>query len=158
MWKEGGGAGIDQPANGQPFCFRFLPDRQGDYYFTLRSKAPQFTEHNDVWLQSSSAVKLYRPSSKSLKAGAPSQWFKVFQNLGKKKVADYVLSGDNNGHQVFLAAQKGRAINVCVAGRSTKFTIYDFIFIHCTDLGECDRHGKYVTDALADLRKPSKCT
>lgn len=155
-WKPMGGNGIDQPQEGKPFCLNFTPDRDGLIYFTVRSSASQFTEHNDFWYKVSAPVVLYRPSSKNAKRWNGG-WMKLFQNVGPKMMANYVLSGDNNGHQVFIEGLKGKKIRICGAGRSSKFTIYDFLFVNCDGLDGCDRDKLFVTNIMKNLPPPARC-
>ena len=154
--KKNGGSSIDAKGTGDPFCVPFVPDRNGLFYFTIISSAPQFTDHNDVWFKFTASVVIYRPASGSRmrKAG----WMKGFQNKGERKKADYVLTKDHDGHQIFLEGlQPGIQYKACVAGRSSKFKLYNFVLISCQSLGECDRMGRKVRSEMSNLPAAAKC-
>lgn len=156
VWKEGGGLKIDHEGTGDPFCVPFKPDRDGLFYFTAISSAPHSSEHNDVWFKFTSKVKIYRPTTGSVQRR--SGWIKGYENEGNNKKADYVLTVDHKGYQFFLEGlQKGAVYKVCASGRSTRFKLFNFVFMHCDSLKSCVRWNNYVRNAMAHLPPPAKC-
>lgn len=146
-----------QKGTGDPFCVRFVLDSSGLHYFTVVSSAPQYTEHNDAWFRFSASVVGFRPASGS-KMDIGRRWFKGFQNLGRNEKAGYILTGDHNGHQVFVQAMKGVEYKACISGRSSKYTIFNMVFVRCDSFEECNRKGQKVSMVMGDLPPAQTCT
>lgn len=161
-WKPHGGAGIDRPEAGDPFCVQFVPDSSAMYYFTVLSSAPHPTEHNDAWFRFpyGKGFCRYRPQSKSV-MGPSRKWIKGYQNDGANHVANYILNEDFDGHQLITPyLVRGNKYEVCVAGRSSKFTLYKMVLVACPPetadewpkhAASCSRFGKPVATAMGNL-------
>lgn len=158
IWKKNGGSGIDRPTASGSFCVHFSPDKSGLHYFTVVSISGQFTEHNDGWFRFSENTVFYRPQNKSVKRKRAWLWMKGFQNIGKGKRAHYLLTFDNNGHQIFLnALVKDKKYTICVAGRSSKFQLFNVVVLYCKDFGSCSMFKESVKSVLAKLPVPAEC-
>lgn len=157
-WKPNGGGGIDQPWEGNPLCVRFSPDVSALYYFTVISSSPHVTEHNDAWFRMASpGFYRYQPQSGSVLSSSTA-WLKGYQNEGDGKQANYILNVDFNGHQFITPMlTKGKTYSVCVAGRSTRYKIFKFVFVACPrktadnwpkNLYRCSRFSRYIRNAV----------
>lgn len=156
IWREGGGAGID-PAGSGSVCARVKFAKEGTYYMTAHTKAPHGTDHNDAWFRFSGGLSLLRRGEGTMKVGNTG-WYKGYQNLGAHKMADYILTIDFNGHQfVTKKVAKGAVYDVCVGGRSSRFAVYDLLFVMCDGVKECDRGSSIVKDGLNSIGV-TKCT
>lgn len=167
-WKPNGGGGIDEPWNGNPVCMRFVPDISALYYFTVISSSPHVTEHNDAWFRMSSPPGFYRyqPRTGSVLPSSTA-WFKGYQNEGDGKQANYILNVDYNGHQfVTPLLTKGNTYSICVAGRSTRYKIFKFVFVACPqktadnwpkNLYRCSRFSRYIRNAVKST-PTSRCS
>lgn len=155
VWKKGGGQGIDAMGSGT-VCANVRFRKGGVWYMTAVSSAPHPTEHNDAWFRFSGGVDLYRPQSGSFKKGSGG-WYKGFQNNGGNKPADYIVTIDHNGHQFLTKpVRKGKVYQVCVSGRSTKFSLYKLVFIKCDGGAQCSRFNSNIKQRMLNLN-PSRC-
>lgn len=150
--------------SGGSFCVRFSPRETSRFYFTSLSSAPHPTDHNDAWFAlRPSGVALFSPQRR--KVLEPRRgWLKGYQNEGRNAVANYIQHIDYNGHQLVTPVLlEGRSYEVCVAGRSSKFTLYNIILVACGSTNEnwttlnqvssCSRFGSRVRSKLANLPK-----
>lgn len=153
-WKPNGGNGVD-PMGSAAFCARIIVDKPGSYYLTVVSSAPHPTEHNDLWIRFSAGLRWFKPQGyRWLNKG--NGWFKGYQNDGRKKVANYLLTKDFDGHQfVTYPLRKGQTYSVCLSGRSSKYTIYKIVMVKC-DGWFCSRFGGYMRWQMSRLGS-SKC-
>lgn len=153
-WKPNGGNGVDGMGSGA-FCARVIVDKPGPYYLTVLSSAPHPTEHNDLWIRFSAGLRWFKPQGyKWLNKG--SGWFKGYENEGRKKVANYLLTKDFDGHQfVTYPLRKGQVYSVCLSGRSSKYTIYKIVMVKCNGW-YCSRFGGYMRWQMSRLGS-SKC-
>jgi len=155
-WKRDGGSGTD-PAGSGSICMRMTVPKDGTYYLTATSSAPHPTEHNDAWFKFSAGLDLYRPVSGSFKTGN-SGWYKGYQNDGRNKKANYINTIDFNGHQFITKNLRARDVySVCISGRSSRYTLYELVFVHCTGRDGCSRFAPNIKAAMSNLT-PSKCT
>lgn len=160
-WKPSSGAGIDPPGSGA-FCINSTPNRSGLQYFTVLSSAPHPTEHNDAWFRFVGGVILSRHKSIFTKPG--SEWLKGYENLGKNEIADYIVHKDFDGHQFIMTSKRaGQKATVCVAGRSSKYTIYELVLISCPpgsdkDVSKCSRFSPYISNIMRNLPKCNSAT
>lgn len=154
-WRFNGGAGIDQPGSGTT-CARFTVSRAGQYYLTLLSSAPHPTDHNDAWVRLSAGFDLYRPTGEKWKVGGRG-WYKGFQNEGGRKLADYILTIDYDGHQfISKPLDTRRRYEVCLSGRSSRFRLYGIALARCTGGRDCNREGATIRRVMDNL-KPAPC-
>lgn len=130
--------------------------KDGTYYLTATSSAPHPTDHNDAWFRFSAGVDLYRPVSGSFRSGN-SGWYKGYQNEGGNKKANYINTVDFNGHQfITKPLRAGDVYSACISGRSSRFSLYKMVFVHCENRENCSRFHPGIKAAMSDL-SPSKC-
>ncbi|CAN8063342.1 unnamed protein product [Agarophyton chilense] len=152
-YKPGGGGGIDRQGAGQ-VCTNIKVNTDGQYYFTIQSRAPHGTEHNDAWFRFSGGFQLYKPGSRSISGN--SGWYKGYQNKGGNRMADYLVTIDFNGHQFITNYLNSRnTYQVCMSGRSTRFSVYSLVFVRCSG-NTCSRFGPQMQNAMSSLPS-SKC-
>ena len=155
-WRPNGGDGIVPPRTRETFCAVVSPSTAGRYYFTVTSRAPLITEHNDAWFRFSFDVDLYRAKTGSTRRLAANKWAKGYQNAGFNKWVDQILTIDFNGHQMSAELEARNRYRICVAGRSTKFTIRSLHLVRCSNGEICGRSSGNVRRALRD-DTPSVC-
>lgn len=148
---------IDAKGTGS-VCVRVKFPTAGHYYINMYSFAIHPTEHNDCWVKFSGGLNLYRPQSKSYKilgGYAAKDWYKAYQNEGKKGIANYGLTIDKDGHQfITKSLRSGSVHSFCISGRSDKFKIYGFAFIKCSPVAGCSRFSPGIKGALGRLPAP----
>lgn len=155
VWKKEGGHGIDAMGSGT-VCANVKFRQGGVWYLTAVSSAPHPTEHNDAWFKFSGGVDLYRPQGGSLRKGSGG-WYKGYQNNGGNKRADYILTIDRDGHQFLTKpVKKGRVYQVCVSGRSTKYSLLKLVFVKCGGGEGCSRFNSNIKQRMQHLN-PSRC-
>lgn len=153
-WKPNAKRGIDPPGSGA-FCMNFIPNLSGRQYFTVLSSAPHPTEHNDAWFRFPGGVILSRYHRVFSRPG--SAWLKGYQNLGGRKVANYIVHKDRDGHQFIMTSKKkGKKASVCIAGRSSKYTIYKLVIVTCppgseSNVSKCSRYSPYISGKMKNL-------
>ncbi|KAI0566147.1 hypothetical protein FGB62_12g113 [Gracilaria domingensis] len=152
-YKPGGGGGIDRQGSGQ-ICANIRVKQDGQYYFTVRSRAPHGTEHNDAWFRFSGGFQLFKPGNGMVRGN--SGWYKGYQNSGGNRMADYIVTIDFNGHQFITNyLNSWTTYQVCMSGRSTRFSVYSLVFIKCSGQS-CSRFGPQMRNAMSSL-PTSKC-
>lgn len=152
-WKAGGGGGIDRMGSGQ-VCSNIKVKVDGQYYFTAVTRAPHGTEHNDGWFRFSGGFQLYKPGGRTINGN--SGWYKGYQNRGGNRMADYLVTIDFNGHQFITNyLTTSGTYQVCISGRSTRFTVYSLVFVRCSG-SSCSRFGPQMRNAMSSL-PTSKC-
>lgn len=154
-WKPDGGRGIDKPGP-EAMCVRVQFPLDGFYYMTARSSAPHGTEHNDAWFKFSGGFMLYRPKSNTWKYGH-NNYYKGYQNNGNNEITDYVVTVDHHGHQFVTRRVSAKNIySVCLAGRSSKYTVYEVIFVLCDGGRGCSRASNGIRKSMTSLHY-SRC-
>lgn len=158
IWRRNGGAATYKPSAKQAFCVRYKSDYDGLHYFTAVTSAPHGTEHNDAWFRFSIKTILYRPKDKSLKNKGVNTWMKGYQNQGNSSRADYILTIDKEGHQIFLNdVRKDKVYKICVSGRSTQFQIYNLAIFRCRSLDDCNRAREPIREKMRHLPNYARC-
>lgn len=156
-WKKEVGRGVIKPNAVETICAKFSPAKSGIYYFTARSRASGWTEHNDAWFRLSMPLILSRLVHKQVKRFPAGKFFKGYQNEGPGKWSMYLRTIDHNGHDVLTTPLvSGETYEVCVAGRSTKFTVSDLILVKCSGVEDCNPFRGAVGERLKS-RQPSRC-
>ena len=152
-WRPNGGSGIDAAGTGT-ICASFKVPSPGSYYMTVVSKAPHPTEYNDAWFKLNAGFRLYRPQGNSWKGGG-SGWMKGYQNEGRNRKANYLVTIDFNGHQfISNPLSTSKPYQVCISGRSSMYTIYELIFIKCDGSFGCNRFNSPIKNAMRSLPSP----
>lgn len=155
VWKKQGGGGIDAKGSGA-VCANVKFSTPGVYYFTGVSSAPHPTEHNDAWFKFSGGFDLYRPQARSFRSGN-NEWYKGYQNNGRNNPADYIVTIDHNGHQMLTKpVVAGRVYKICVAGRSSKYSIFKLVFLKCQGGAACSRFTGTIKQQMQNL-PPAQC-
>lgn len=150
VWKKQGGRGIDAKGSGA-VCANVRFGKPGIYYFTGISSAPHPTEHNDAWFKFSGGFDLYRPQARSFRSGN-NDWYKGYQNNGGNNPANYIVTIDHNGHQMLTKpVVAGRVYKICVAGRSSKYSLFKLAFIKCEGGAACSRFNGSIKQQMQSL-------
>lgn len=135
--------------------YYFTVNRPGLYRVVMKSAAPHWTEHNDIFmsLPESGALKRKRgilfnlswPLDQSIILGEyvdPRNWFKVYQNEGDHKWHWGGKNEDHNGHDILTRhLEPGKIYSLRMCGRSTRFNVDRFALYHCED-HECNNGSK----------------
>ncbi|CAN8069620.1 unnamed protein product, partial [Agarophyton chilense] len=150
-WKKDRLSGIDRPGSGQ-MCFSFRVPNNGNYYFTGLTSAPHPTDHNDMWVKLSSGIRLYRGKTQAFRY-TTKVYIKAYQNKGKDQVNDILSSVDHDPHY-FISENmlSNETQQVCVSGRSSKFTFYKLVFVRCwLGNGSCNRWDTWLRRSMKYL-------
>lgn len=138
-------------------CFSIKPGMAGDYMATAVSAAPHGSDNNDMWFGSSKGWKLLQAGSFYTPDPKPFEFRKAYQNMGGRRLADYISTKDHDGHY-FVAPNVGEneTIQICIAGRSYKYEVFKIILVKCNSRfctgGRGAERGSLVKKAA------SKCT
>lgn len=134
----------------------FTVTKPGIYRIMLRSAAPHWTEHNDLWmsLPESGAQRtkdgvnyevIASPVPEQLMVSDyvnPVNWFKVYQNAGDNTWNNGGFNVDFDGHVVStlpLDAEQEKWYSIRIAGRSTQFKVDRITVFRCED-EQCAYH------------------
>lgn len=123
---------IDRKGSGS-LCYKFQVARKSTYYFTAITRAPHGTEHNDMWVRLMNVgLRPYRPETNKYRGAHKAYWFKAYQNNGRNAYSNMLLTIDHYAHQFETAVlTPGVRYKVCIAGRSSKFTVCALKFVAC---------------------------
>lgn len=157
VWREGNNrTSVDswQSTASSQYCFNVLINKEGTYYITAHTSAPHWSEHNDMWLRCSAKIDLYdaKTHKKKMTRAAKDRFLKAYQNFGHNRIADIISSVNHDPHIFVTMPIKSRTIiKLCIAGRSSKFKVYDLVMIHC--VGEdCKRSSQHIRNIVRSLK------
>lgn len=148
--------------------FFFKVKTPGSYRVLIRSAAPDFTEHNDIFmsLPESGAVQrrfnmesdLTYPTDPNGENFSPNNWFKVYQNKGNLEWHVGGVHVDFEGHVIITRPLvPGPWYSVRICGRSTKFNL-DRITLYPCEGEECnDGSPKFNYAAYNENLSQSYC-
>lgn len=157
VWRSGNNrTSVDswQSTASSEYCFNVLINKAGTYYITAHTAAPHWSEHNDMWLRCSAKIDLYdaKTHKKKVTNMAKDRFFKAYQNFGGNRIADIISSVNHDPHIfVTLPVKSNTIIQLCIAGRSSKFKVYDLVMIHCVG-EECKRSSQHIREAKKSLK------
>lgn len=153
VWRAGDSSTkVNSPAGEK--CFRVRFSSPGAYYVTAHSSAPHWSEHNDMWIRFSRGLRLFNAGTMAEKKSRMSmyRYFKAYQNIGRNRKADIISSVNHNPHIMVTSwVETGKFYELCIAGRSSKFTVYDLVMVKCMGMG-CKRFGSHIRDAMKTLK------
>lgn len=160
VWRQGNNrTSVDswKSTASSQYCFNVLIQKAGTYYITAHTSAPHWSEHNDMWLRCSAGIDLYdaKTHKKRNTKMSKSRFFKAYQNFGNNRIADIISSVNFDPHIFVTSPVKSNTIiELCVAGRSSKFRVYDLVMIHC--VGEnCKRSSNHIRETMRSLKYTS---
>lgn len=160
VWRQGNNrTSVDswESTASSQYCFNVLIKKAGTYYITAHTSAPHWSEHNDMWLRCSAGIDLYdaKTHKKKNTKMSKSRFFKAYQNFGKNRIADIISSVNFDPHIfVTLPVKSNTIIELCVAGRSSKFKVYDLVMIHCAG-DNCQRSSNHIRETMRSLKYTS---
>ena len=130
-WKHGDqNQGIDGAGQGI-LTYTFNIATEGSYRLLLRSAAPDFTEHNDVWARfPRNAATGLREEGRGSISIEPNTWFKVYQNAGNNAWQWDARTVDNDPHEIYLIFQEPGTYTIELSGRSTLYKIDRLVLFH----------------------------
>lgn len=156
IWREGDNrTSVDswKSSSSSEYCFDVLIKKSGKYYITAHSSAPHWSEHNDMWIRCSAGVDIYdAKTNKKKRTRIPKTgFFKAYQNFGGNRVSE-IISTVNHDPHIFVTTDIDRhtIVKLCIAGRSSKFTVYDLVMIHCMDRN-CMRSSVHIRQTVRSL-------
>jgi len=125
---------IDRAGSGK-LCYRFKVDKVSRYHFTLGTRAPHWTEHNDVWVKFPwNGFRLWKNSR--TKWNYNKGWIKGYQNSGGNKYSTELYTVDFDGHQFETPIlYPSRSYSICLSGRSSRYVICKIHFVACRRRG-----------------------
>lgn len=150
IYKKGNPQGSVDAEGSGTMCVKVVFNMPGVWYFTALTMAPHPTEHNDMWVKSSSGFDFVHTGKNDFRSGGQG-WYKGYQNSGGMQMADYLLHVDNNGHQFQTkSVNAGQPYSLCIAGRSTKFWVRKLVLIKC-DGNNCNRASNFIRSKMNSL-------
>lgn len=118
------------------YCFNVKSSMGGDFLLTARTSSPHNVDHNDLWASSSKGFKLLRDGKFNDKRPLPNEFVKGYQNYGNNKIADILRTIDFQPHWMIVPnVREKEAFQVCISGRSTRFSVYSLALVSCKGLG-----------------------
>lgn len=157
IWRKDALRGIDRKGTGSK-CFHFKVPSDGNYYMTAITSAPHVVDHNDMWIKLSSGVAMYRVST-GVHRYSSRDYIKGYQNQGKDIKTNVLSNVDRKPHyMVSNFMKKGEPYEVCISGRSSKFTIYKIVFVKCNPniIGSCSPYEPHIRNYMSNL-SDSEC-
>lgn len=157
IWRANRKATWIDPSGSGGLCFRLRVPKQGTYYLTALTAAPHKMDHNDMWVNFTGGVDLFRAGNhvqKNIKD--PFFSFKAYQNAGNNRVVNFISTVDHNPH-IFVTKdiQTTSIYKLCISGRSSKFTVLELVMVHCSG-DSCKRTSKHIQDNMKSLAQ-SRC-
>lgn len=148
IWRATAADQRDPEGTGE-MCFNFKPPKTGTYYLTAVTSAPHRTDNNDMWIKLDSGLGVFSRDMK--KRESSSGYYKAYQNLGGNQKVDIISNVDYNPHQFITnTLQGGSTQTLCMSGRSSRFTVYKFVLVHCSGQ-DCDRYSTFIKDSMKGM-------
>lgn len=152
-WAAQRERGTDKRGSGE-MCFNFVVPSNGNYYLTALTLGAHFTDHNDMWIKLAAGIRLYRGKTDVYRK-TERKYMKAYQNQGKSKISNILSSVNYKPHYFvteMLSSKKSEM--VCIAGRSSKFTVYKLVFVKCSLGHNCNRWKSFIRNAMDYLAEP----
>jgi len=148
IWRPTEANKRDPEGSGE-MCFNFKPPKTGNYYLSAVTSAPHRVDNNDMWIKLSSGLWLVGKNMQKKDGG--SGYLKAYQNVGSNAKAYIISNVDHDPHQFLTnSLQAGSVQTLCMSGRSSRFTVYKFILVHCAG-AKCDRKSDFIKDAMKGM-------
>lgn len=141
---------VSPPGSGEMcFAIRFL--REGRYFITALTSAPDKKEHNDMWLLFSGGIQFYNAGSHEpfpIEFRSSNSYYKVYQNIGEDRRTKVISTINGQPHiLISYLVDPIHTYTLCVSGRSSLFTVYSLFLIRCRG-NNCRRTSRYMHRSL----------